>query len=321
MLVLLAVASVPLTASAQGIIIFSKPADVPTEKKEADVPTMTHHASDFNAPKQIFNSSPEDLPMLAPAPANNNNASVRDALDKRKNWTLLTPEQILGIPTAEQILGLPEKDSDKNLTLEQKFLNRQSRPAAVAADGGRAGEPMRWNPAAAANPFVLKSKADGDNPSGPTAEKLEPGTKFFNPFVSGSGQASRPDDNSGSAWTSDFARPSRPKPSPEQQAEMESFRALMQPNPVPGQTPVATRFNVPPAPAPDPFLQARPVGNPVGLDVSPLGKLFSEPTGILPLPAVSTPPPTPINVRPKWQAQPPPWLTPGPPAPKPGWTY
>jgi len=319
-MLLLAVASATLNAPAQDKIIFSKPADVPAEKTKSFVPTITYHAGDFNAPHQVFSHSSADLPMPPPAQRNNDNASVREALDKRKNWTLLTPEQILGIQTPEQILGIPEKDSDKNLSLEEKFLNRQSRPASGSATNGRAGGPM-WNPADAANPFVLKTKADADTPFRQASQDMEPGRKFFNQVGNGSGQANGPDEKHGLSWNSVFAQPPRPKPTPEQQAAMESFRALLQPNPLPDKSPVAARFTLAPAPTPDPFLQARPVENPAGRDVTPLNKLFSQPTGIQPLPGISTPPPTPINVRPKWQAQLPPWMNSGSQAQKPNRAY
>src|SRR5580693_8522200 len=45
-------------------------------------------------------------------------------LDNKKNWTLLTPEEILGVPTAEKILGLPEPDDEKNLTVTERYLKR-----------------------------------------------------------------------------------------------------------------------------------------------------------------------------------------------------
>jgi hypothetical protein len=57
--------------------------------------------------------------------------------------------------------------------------------------------------------------------------------------------------------------------------------------------------------------------NPAGHDIAPLDNVFSRPTGITPLPGISTPPPKPVAVTPSWQAQLPPWMQSGPPAQNP----
>jgi hypothetical protein len=77
---------------------------------------------------------------------------------------------------------------------------------------------------------------------------------------------------------------------------------------------VPTRFSTPTLPVVDPFLQPLPVVNPVGRSIAPLENEFSRPTGIKPMPGVSTLPPKPVATKPSWQAQLPPWLKDGPPA-------
>jgi hypothetical protein len=317
--VVFAAAAAAVTAPAQQTIIFSRPADVPAEKAKSYVPAISHRAGDFNAPRFSFNNAMPDLPAPRPQVNNYNNAAVQDALNRRKNWTLLTPEQLLGIQTPEQILGLPDKAGKKNLSLEEQFLLREDEASSGAHTNGQPGG-AAWRAMAGASPFTAQDRPDEDYLLRQAQPITEPGTKFFNRFLNAAGPAARPDDNQGSTWNTAFFQPAQPKPTTEQQADMERFRALMAPSPPPEQPQAPTRFSVAPAPTPDPFLQALPVVNPAGRGLSPLGNSLSRPAGIRPLPGISTPPPTPAAVRAGWQAQQPPWMQSGPPA-KPNWNY
>src|SRR5258708_3808044 len=116
---MLAATALALAAPAQETIIFTKPADLSANKANAFLPANQHQVGDYNAPRQLFNDYTPDLPMPKPLRLNNNNVSVKEALDRRKNWTLLTPEQILGIQTAEEILGVPDKTGADKLSLEE----------------------------------------------------------------------------------------------------------------------------------------------------------------------------------------------------------
>ena len=173
-----------VAARAQQTIIFSKPADVPADKaKSSLLPTISYRASDFNAPHAFFNNTLPDLPAPAPRPAlNNNDATVKDALDRRKNWTLMTPEQILGIQTPEQIMGMPDKAGGKKLSLEEQFLMRENQAASGthtnAALGGAA-----WRGMDEANPFSAKDSPGEAYPFRQAQPKMEPGAKFFNGFL------------------------------------------------------------------------------------------------------------------------------------------
>ena len=325
LIVLFAVAAVAVAAPAQQqqTIVFSKPADMPAEKaKPSYLPTISYRAGDFNAPHLLFTNALPAPPAPRPQANNNyNNAEALDALNRRKNWTLLTPEEILGIQTPEQVLGLPDKNAGKKLSLEEQFLQRENKAAygtrAKDHPGGAAGRTMEE-----AGRFTAKDKPDEDAAFSfrQPDQKPEPGTKFFNGFLNASGPEARPVENQGSAWNTAFTQPAQPKPTIEQQADMERFRAMMAPSPPPEQPQMATRFAAAPAPRPDPFLQAMPVVNPAGRGVAPLENSLSRPTGLQPLGGISTPPPAPAATRPSWQAQPPPWMQPGPPA-RPNWSY
>jgi hypothetical protein len=240
----------------------------------------------------------------------NNSASVREALDRRKNWTLLTPEQIFGVQTPDDILGAKDKPETKKLSLEEQFLLRDDQAGSKPdvngrlngflghmPDGGNAADPP--NGVAADNSFRQATKpSDAHSP-------------FFSQFFNAPSSVPEPAENSQSIWNSGFSQPMTPKVNADQLAAMERFRALMEPSAPLDKSPVPTRFSVPTASTPNPFLQAMPLVNPAGHGISPLGNAFSRPTGIQPLPGISTLPPTPAATRPKWQAQLPPWMQSG----------
>jgi hypothetical protein len=315
---ILAAATLAVRVPAQQTIIFSKPSDLPANKANAFLPGVERRAGDYNAPRSLFNDYTPNLPMPKPLFQNNNNASVREALDKRKNWTLLTPEQILGIQTPEQILGVPEKNSDKKLSLEEQFLLREGRTTAMSATNGRAGNTALLRELTDGNPFEPKNKNDENNPFSREPQKMEPGTRYFNQLLNAQDAAGNgPDEKPSSPWNNTFTQPnqpSRPKETPEQLADLERFRALMEPTTPPDKVEVPTRFSAVKASVPDPFLQPLPVVNPAGRAVPSLENIFSRPAGIKPLPGISTPPPTPVATKPNWQAQLPPWMKDGPPS-------
>ena len=67
---------------------------------------------------------PPQTPAISPAQAQ----QMQRLLDKRKNWALLTPEEIFNLPTPEKILHVPNRDAfgqPKNETVVGKFYERQ----------------------------------------------------------------------------------------------------------------------------------------------------------------------------------------------------
>ena len=305
------------TLPAQETIIFSKPSDLPANKANAFMPDSSHRASDYNAPKSVFSTVPRDypLPKLMSRP---NNPALNEALEKQRKWTLLTPEQILGIQTPEQILGVPDKNSDKKLSLEEQFLERERQASVRSTTNGRAANALLAGGLSDRNPFENKNPNDELDPSRRDPAKQEPGTRFFNKLLESQASAGDPAQKNSSPWSSVFAQPSRPKQTPEQLGDMERFRSLMEPQAPAVNAEVATRFSTTrvPTPAPNPFLQPVPVVNPVGRGVQPLDNVFSRPMGIKPLPPISTPPPKPTQKKAEWEAQLPPWMQNSPQAPR-----
>jgi hypothetical protein len=112
----------------------------------------------------------------------------------------------------------------------------------------------------------------------------------------------------GSVWVSPFDSPAPlPKPTPEQLAGMDRFRALFDPPP-PEKTPASEGvFGQPaPVPMPDPNLQVLPLANRSGHSFAALQNDIAKPTGLMPLPSVTGPVTPPKKASPL--AQPPPWL-------------
>lgn len=304
---LLAAGSLP--ALAQQTIVFSKPSDVSADKANNFMENRAGRINnDHNAPKSLFNTdlSPT-LPMPRPVNYQYQDPSVQEALNKRKNWTLLTPEEILGIQTPEQILGVTADKNKPKLTLEEKFLQRQglggptnARPTSLFAR-----EKDEKN-----NPF---SRTRDDRDSFYRANDRQLGERL-NPDVAGNFErlkkataqesysaTGRKED---SPWASAFANPAMPKRSPDQLASMERFRAMLEPA-APAQ-PAPSTFRV--SATPDPYLQPQPKINPNGRSVETLENNSSRPTGITPLPTITGPVTSPPKKRPDWQAQLPPWL-------------
>jgi hypothetical protein len=307
-----------VSASAQQTIVFSKPSDVSADKANSFIatPQRSANSKDFNAPHSVFKDyTPDNLGAPAPVIMNNQDPSVKEALEKRKNWTLLTPEQILGVQTPEQIMGVVKPDDKKNLSLEDQFIQRQNRTESSMASN-RHPAAILWGEAAN-NPFEQRQQRDEYGNFSQPGERLPAGSggrKNFNQLLDGVNSLNLPTVKPDSVWNSVFAAPDQPKPDLEQVAAMERFRAMMEPAAAtPDKIETATRFAVPAMQVRDPNMQVLlPSFNPAGQSVAQLESGIGRPTGILPLSAVGRPAQNTTTKRPDWQAQLPPWMRSGP---------
>lgn len=299
-----------LNAPAQDKIVFSKPADASAEKSSA-APSGTSggrlwSAGAYNAPHPGATSPGADLP--APPPViYQPNPSAQDAQNKRKNWGLLTPEQIMNIKTPEQIMGLPDPKTDGK-SLEEQYLLREGGARAFAQTNGRAGMVLRGNTVPFATSREEQNAFGREGQASPRVGEQRSSGGLFSRMMNGDSSAGQ--SKPGSSWSSVFAQPSAPKTSPAEAARMEDFRAMLEP-PTPVEKPATPQNNysaVAMRPA-DPYLQPQPAFNPAGKSVAPLESHVVRPVGIQPLPGVATrPTPAPAK-RPSWQAQLPPWMS------------
>jgi hypothetical protein len=222
----------------------------------------------------------------------------------------MTPEEILGVPTPEKLLGIADPKNDEKLSVEERYLQRQSRASSIAATNGRPNAALLREDSPD-NPF--RSPSARNDRMFQSGDKSEPGAaKSFNPFQSGTPNSPfGAEPKAESVWTGPFNQPAPVvKPDLAQEARMESFRALMEPSAPPDKP--ATMAHLAPLPAPDPNLQPLPLGNRLGQSFTPLQSGISKPTGIARLPSITSPYALPATARPEGQAQPPPWLSDSP---------
>ncbi len=312
-----AVLATACSASAQQTIQFSKPTENAEEKANSFMmepsSKLQGRASQYNAPKPLFDLTPEDPvlppPQLPPALSK----SLKDDLNKRKYWTLMTPEEIIGRTTPEKILGLPDPTGDDERTPEERFLrNRHQAAAFSATNAAHRLDAARWRNEA--SPFALRdAREGGDEFSKPDARTELGSRKYFDRLVTAPGDSPfGGSQNADSAWSSAFAQPAPlPKPNLEQIAARERFRAMMEPSAPPEKPTTPTRFAPALTPASNPDLPAAPLFNPLGRSYAPLQSGISRPAGITPLPTLTGPNLPPTTPK-KSLVDLPPWLSDGP---------
>ncbi|MDR3460363.1 MAG: hypothetical protein P4N60_23285 [Verrucomicrobiae bacterium] len=311
---------------AQESIVFTKPADLPTDKANDFMGGGDHKApGGYNAPSLFLNSKPRaDFDILpgAPKPRTPSPEEIKlwqKFTDEKKNWTLMTPEQILGIPTAEQIMGLPDPNHEENLTVEEKYLRRQERERNFSATNAMHRPDDFLKPDN--NPFLSKNDAKNADQFQQFQQDQRNGGGMLSASRLGAGGSSMlPATDSGrnpdSIWHSAFTVvPEIPKPDPQQVAAMERFKAMMEPPVM--EKPVAASGFATPAPVIDHNMQAMPAYNPAGRTFTPLENNIGRPTGLNPLPTVTGQRPLDTLPKPKPLVKPPPWLSDDPQTGKP----
>jgi hypothetical protein len=308
-------------AGAQQTIQFTTPTDPDlAAKANSFMPPASARnssASAFNAPAPLFGSrSPTAAFDVLPGSHRLNAADIANAmqwqklLENKKNWTLMTPEEILGVRTSEEILGIPDPKNDPTLSPEERFLKRLDGRAAAAATNSFRPDAAYWHGDAAADPLHpqdAESRFAGSL-GGNLPSAASPFNSVFNPNPnSAAGAYPKPEP----IWANPFNQPEPlPKPTPEQLAGMDRFRALMEP-PAPEKTPEAANFyGQPPVAAPDPNMQVLPAFNPAGRSFTPLESDISRPMGLAPLTGITGARPVAAKKPPLVEV--PPWLSTSP---------
>jgi hypothetical protein len=295
-------------------IIFSAPADgdaAANAPSPAGLPPAapgfgdTIHAPDFNFQTPAATSAQPPNPMPA-------TVSPAEA-DRRENWALMTPAEILGVATPEQVLQIPQRDAAgqrKNPTAVERYYERQSEMQTNGNAGFFTGKPFsrgifQDNENSRLNANVFNpSDAGFGNP----AQSADP----FQKPPPGIGAAADPDADSD--WPKIFISPPTPVQTPAQEADMAEFRKLLEPS-QPSST--AVKSSIPssgdsffPSPQTPPISTFGQPMNPVG---TPFGQINNEIGGLPALPGVvgqSTVPT--VMAAPDWKPQLPPWMLKGP---------
>jgi hypothetical protein len=287
-------------------IIFSSPesddasSNVPS--LEPASPTLSGVADSVRAPLLDLNSSTGAGPFPGPAPMPSPQAAaqMQRQLEEKENWALLTPEEILGVPTAQKIMGLPETNAAGFLdnepdSLAERYLDRQEQRDKYSTNG--VANLSQWNlPTGEADAGMAAAVAIGQAASDP----------LFSGFLSDPGQ--RQNTSPSSLFGLGSPPPAVSAPTAEQIAADEAFQKLIAPNSTPADMlppPSTTAFSPPPD-----TLLAKPLPNPLGASFTPLSGNMKAPLGANPLPTLFPANPTPIA--PEWKPQPPPWMNPTP---------
>jgi hypothetical protein len=246
------------------------------------------------------------LPTVTPVVSRAEALRMQNELDRRKNWMLLTPAEILGVTTPEKIMGIHEHDAagqQKKLTALERYTERQNQTPLFNANTNAF---PTWN----------YSDKQPDTSNSTIGGLRNPASLFgllLNPAPDNQIFAEQIGNN---RWSKLFD-PSSPSPivSPAQQTDMERFRQLLNP----GSSSTAT--------APTPSLGGikntlpqtalssglgQSALTPVGASFTPLSSGIGKPAEMPKLPSIwslsITSPPSAAA----WAPQPPPWLSPTP---------
>jgi hypothetical protein len=287
---------------------------------------QSHDAQEL-APSLVSRNS--DLPvlpgtLLAPIRAFSSGASIGDeqplppvfssrqqrsnpSSADRPNWTLMTPEEILGVANTEQGLQTPERDAfgrEKKKTPMERYLDRENQ-ARLGANSAT----NDWGNDRADSPWKL-SRDDGNTSSfgrrlDATADPVQNLARFLDIQQNRNGRGNQNGNSDGKTFDA-FARKKAADDKLEQQATMQRFREMLQP----GSGPSAdSQYFAKPAPVVNPnYTVPDFVPNPVGASFKPLSSSIGRPTGLTPLPDAFTTRPQSVEV-PSWKPQPPPWVS------------
>ena len=285
---------------------------------------MSGRGSGGGAAGDLFNQMAPESPMPPSISVAPPSASAKEELDRRENWTLLTPAEIMGVPTPEKIMNLPDAKGEEKMSPEEKFLNRLHRERTGAGSALNALQPQDaralWE---GRNPNA-KGRREGHGGSEKTAadgtpeKEQETGRNAFaSPAQKPLLPNGLPDVNAlkpDSPWASTFNQPSpwnsglpQPVLSTEPAESMERFRALMDSSPQPVKPAANAGFFsiAPPAPPPNPI--PSPSFNLPGRSYEPMSQNINHPQGVPSLPGL-TGSPFAAPAPPSAQAQLPPWM-------------
>jgi len=319
LLLVMAITAMVLSANGQQSgqsIIFSSPqaddAQPAAPSLAPDNSTPATLPGTMPAPMSLFNYNKPNSSLPAPAvPVDSlQQQRMRKLLEERKNWALMTPEEILGVNTTENMLQPPDQDApgrEKNQTQLERYLERESRL--------RNGLTNDWQNDRASSPWNFLRERDNANSIDSGRENQATAVGSLNQLLSGQrNQDDSANQNGNPGWDA-FSQPlpqPSTKPDPEQVAAMERFRQLLAPSPNPLEPSPDSKFFPVPRTVTDPFITSPDfVPNPAGASFTPLSSGLARPSGLTPLPGTVSSFSSSVTT-PSWKPQPPPWLLQGP---------
>jgi hypothetical protein len=318
-LLVVAMGSIVLSAAGQSSdqsIIFSTPT---TDNEQAVTPSLSPQNSQtpvlpdsLQAPDPALHfQTPYHFPAGPPAEAITPQAQqMRKLMEERKNWTLMTPAEILGVTPTDALLQPPERDAmgrPKNPTQLERYLDRQNQPRGGLTNG--------WQNDRDNSPWQFSRDRNNLNTSDPGRDSTMAAAQRLNEYLKsrriGDDPLNRNNKNLGWNFFKTPAPQMMTKPDLEQMAAMDRFRQLLDPSRAPAtESSPDNKFSTVPQTTPvlDPYItQPAYVPNPAGASFTPLTNDIGRPTGLTPLPGIVAP--TMAPVAPAWAPQPAPWLS------------
>jgi hypothetical protein len=296
-------------------IVFSAPTG---ENAASNMPSLLPRLSDrpdfaneVRAPVPVFGlqdpSQPLPVPSRAPVRSSAEAQRLQKMLDVRDNWALMTPEEILGVDTFKNTLRTPEQEAadNKHLTVFERFLERQRQSHAAVTNGYYSGDS-----ASGRDSSRRQGGLTNGSPFDSAPQILD---RFFNDSPANN-QFAGQNGNRGAGWFKSPGLPPQPTaPTPEQLAEEERFRQLLDPGSFSGTQAKSS-------PGGEFFSSLRTFSdtapnqtaamNPAGASFAPLSSGIGRPAGLTPLPGITGPTNWQLSaVPPSWAPQPPPWLS------------
>lgn len=236
--------------------------------------------------------------------------AAQQQMDRDKNWTLLTPAEILGVPTPENTLGVSGRDAaggKKDQTALERYFDRQQNieQSAMTNPSPAFNSLPDWN---------LPNRTWTDLNSGFA------GTRNGSVLNSGQDNSLNVNQNNNAIWPGSTASQniSPLARTPEQmaaaQAAAAEFQKLLQPGLTASTEKALQSSTVPTAPN---FLPVQPVASSVGKSFAPVSSGIVMPQGMPALPnAITDKNPSTTPVTPVWKRKLSPWMS-GPAANQP----
>jgi hypothetical protein len=300
-------------------IIFSSPtgggvsSNLTSLSKPDDLPNTLSFTPSGLGPDLPSGPAPS-LPAIPAAVSISEGQQLQNLLNPKKDWTLMTPSEIMGVSTPEKILQVPERDAmglRENPDSLENFLGRQDSSQPTATNGySKDNSLSAWH-------FQRNDDLQPGIPS-PIGANVSSIPSSLGQLFS---QNSSGHNGGGNVWQN-FGRSSPVSTSlntSRTTTELDQFKKLLGMGSAVDSSASATPISYDSSssafsssePSPDNNF-SRPVANPVGTSYIPLSSGIGTPMGLPSLPTLTGQGNLQSAITPAWTPQAPPWTDQGP---------
>jgi hypothetical protein len=235
---------------------------------------------------------------------------LQNLLNPKKDWTLMTPEEIMGLTSPEKIFQVPDRDT----------IGLRKNPNALELQNGSEFEATNgFSPDNSDSAWRFSRnrdfQPDADTPN-PVSDHLGSIPTSLSQLFNNAPQ--RDDNFAGQNAGANLWKPiggSFPLPTPDstQPTKMDQFKQLLGADPrTPVETPAARSSSGASFSSSSDDNFGQPAVNPVGASYTPLTSGIGTPTGLAPLPTITGQNSIQPAITPAWTPQAPPWMSQGP---------